>query len=165
MAKTLPKSHEEVDRLLAPSTREEQLSYLVRQTLSRQAQTEAKSLISNNTLKTNKTDKAVTPAADGLHHITLSNVYKSDKEVSFADELDAHIGRISEPSNVLSQRQIFEHSRERALDSLADSIFPGFGRLEFSFLQHPMRLDYLNARRCTSQKLQRLGICFSTTGH
>jgi hypothetical protein len=159
MAKPLPtESHEDVDRLLAPSTREEQISYAVREALSRQAQHDAKTLASENG---SKTESSVAPVADGSHHITLSNIYKNGKEISFADDLDAHIGNFAEPSNLLSQRLIFEHSRDRAFDHFADSIFPGFGRLEFSFLKREMRLDYLNGRRCTSQKL---GICFSTTG-
>ena len=160
MAESLPvESIESVDRLLAPSTREEQVSYAVRETLARQAQQDAQALASGEPLRV---DAGRASSSDHVRLLTLPNIYqKGAKQVSLADDIEVHIGKLSEPSSAVSQKLFFERNQERAFDRIADNVFPGFGRLEFSFLKHDMRFDYLNGRKCGAQKF---GLCISTTG-
>jgi hypothetical protein len=161
VAEPLPiKSNEtSIDRLLEPSSRQEQINYAVRETLARQAQEDAQAHALG---ARSVTDKSGAPPVDILRPLTLSNVYHNGaKELPLDDDINARIGRLSEPLSAVSQQLFFEHRQERAFDHIADSVFPGFGRFEFKLLKRDMRFDYLNGRRCNAQKL---GLCFSTTG-
>ena len=159
MPKPLPvESSESVDRLLAPSTREEQISYAVREILARQSQQEAQALASEERLRV---DASHASPSDSIHSLTVPDIYQNNaRQVSLADDIEAHIGKLSEPASAVSQKLFFERTQERAFDRIADNLFPGFGRLEFSLLKRDMRFDYLNGRKCGAQKF---GLCLSTT--
>lgn len=160
MAKPLPvESSESVERLLAPSTRDEQVSYAVRETLARQAQQDAQTALSGEHLKVDAS--LASSSGDYIHSLTLPNIYQNGAKVSLADDVEAHIGKLSEPLSAVSQKLFFERTQERAFDQIADNLFTGFGRLEFSFLKRDLRFDYLNGRKCGAQKF---GLCVSTTG-
>lgn len=42
----------------------------------------------------------------------------------------------------------FKRQRQRIADRIADSIYPGFGRIESKNANFESRLDYISARRC-----------------
>jgi hypothetical protein len=161
VAKLLPvESSESVNRLIAPSTREEQLSYVVREALARQAQHDSQVALSQEHSKVDAS--LASSSSDYIHSLALPSIYQSGaRQLSLADDIESHLGKLSESASAVSQKLFFERTQERAFDRIADSLFPGFGRLEFSILKRDLRFDYLNGRKCGAQKF---GLCVSTTG-
>jgi hypothetical protein len=139
---------------LAPNL-QDQISLEVREMLSRQAQEERQAQVFGQHVnrEINLSEKDTYSRA-----LTLPGGGTGARNTSFVDDFDTHVGKPSDPSALVSRQLFFQQRQERAFDRAADSIYPGFGRVEFKLLGQNMRLDYLNGRKCGFKKL---GLCLS----